>query len=113
MNNKGFTLVEALAVLVVIGIVFGVSFYIVRGTMASTLTQMDEASDNQIFDSARAYILEGNKVFNSQGYVCVNVQELIDYGYVKNIQSSDRIVKIIRNEATKVIEEIKYVDICN
>ena len=40
-------------------------------------------------------------------------KELIDYGYIKNASEPERIIKIIRNNETKAIETIKYVDRCN
>jgi hypothetical protein len=36
----------------------------------------------------------------------------VDNGYVKNAPDSQRIIKVIRNNMTKVIEEIKYVNEC-
>ena len=102
MNNKGFTLMELLAVLVIIGVVFGITFYILRGTMATSLTQMDEAVNNQIYEAAKSYVIETNQL-----------QELIDYGYVNNVDNPQQIIKITRNLETKVIEEIKYVEKCN
>ena len=113
MNNKGFTLTELLAVVAIMGVILGITIYMTKGTTATSLTQIEEASDNQIFDSARAYIMETNKAFNSDGYVCVLMQELVDYGYVKNTSDMDAIIKITRNRETKVIEEIKYVNSCN
>lgn len=113
MNNKGFTLMELLAVLVIIGVVFGITFYILRGTMATSLTQMDEAVNNQIYEAAKSYVIETNQQFNRSGYACVSLQELIDYGYVNNVDNPQQIIKITRNLETKVIEEIKYVEKCN
>ena len=113
MNNKGFTLMELLAVLVIIGVVFGITFYILRGTMATSLTQMDEAVNNQIYEAAKSYVIETNQQFNRSGYACVSLQELIDSGYVSNVDNPQQIIKITRNLETKVIEEIKYVEKCN
>lgn len=113
MNNKGFTLIELLAVILIIGIIFGVTFYLTKGTTATTLTQLEEVSDAQIFEAARAYVAEANKSFNGEGYTCVTLQELFDYGYIKNISSPDKIIKLTRNPSTKVIQEIKYVNECN
>ena len=113
MNNKGFTLVELLATLVIIGIVFGISLFILKGTQAKVITDVNEVSDGQIFTSAETYVLERNLSFNRSNYVCVSVQELIDYGYIKNTSEPERIIKLIRNNETKTIETIKYVDSCN
>ena len=69
--------------------------------------------DNEIFEAAKTYVIEINKSFNSEGYTCVSLQELVDYGYLKNINNPDKMIKIIRNTSTKVIQEIKYVNECN
>ena len=50
--------------------------------------------------------------FKGNEYACVTVKELSEYGYVKNAVDDTRIVKVSRNNITKVIEEIKYVDEC-
>lgn len=113
MNNRGFTLTELLAVVMIIGIIFGVTFYIIRGTMATSLTQMEEAVDSQIYEAAKNYVTETNQQFNRSGFVCVSLQELIDYGYISNVNNPKQLIKIKRNFATKVIEEIKYVEKCN
>ena len=110
-NSKGFTMTELLAALVIIGVLFGVVMYLLNGTFASTMTQYNSISDNEIFEAARGYALERD-AFNDDEYACITVQELIEYGYVKNITEDPRIVKIIRNSTTKAIEEIKYVDEC-
>ena len=113
MNKKGFTLVELLAVLVIIAIVFTISFYILKDTMAASVIQMDEAVENEIYEAANAYVIETNKPFNSEGYTCVTVKDLIDYGYVKEADYLGKIIRVERNNQSKVIEVIKYVDECD
>ena len=112
MNNRnGFTLVELLASLVIIAILFGIVIHLFRGTYASTMTQIDNVSDNQIYNAAKVYVIETN-AFNSMNYACVTIKELVDYGYLSNVENTDRLIKIVRNNQTKVIEEITYVDVC-
>ncbi len=111
IDRKGFTLTELLASLVIIGILFGVVIYLVRGTFASTMTQYDNINDNMIFEAARSYVLETD-AFGSKEYACVKVKELFEYGYLNNAINDNRIVKVIRNNTTKVIEEIKYAHEC-
>lgn len=111
MNRKGYTLIELLAVLAIIGIIFGLVIYYVRGTSASTMTQIDNINDNMIFNAAKNYVLEMNKQYNQEGYLCINTNELVEYGYIKKIDI-DKIIKITRNVKTKVVEKVEYVDIC-
>ena len=111
MNRKGFTLVELLVSFVIIGLLFVLVVHLVRGTFATTMTQYDNITDNMIFDAAKSYALETNAFGNSE-YACVTVKELSEYGYLVNVSDDRRIVKVTRNNITKVIEEIKYTDEC-
>ena len=111
MNKKGFTLIELLAGLVIVGILFGIDIHLFRGTYASTMTQLGTINDNEIYNAAETYVLETN-AFKNNDYACVTVKELFDYGYLKNIDNNDKIIKITRNNQTKVIEEIIYDNTC-
>ena len=115
MNQKGFTLVELLVGLLIIGLLSLMVVYTISGTFSTSMTQIDEISDNQIFEAAKDYVLENN-MFQNSNSVCILVEELVDAGYIDNDVSQEvktRIVKINRNSKTKNIEEIKYVLICN
>ena len=111
MNRKGFSLVELLAIIVVIGLVFGISFTLLRGTFSTTDSQMNNINDSVILDSARLYVLDNNS-FNSQGYACVRLKDLIDYGYIKVDAYEDKLIKVTRNTVTMVIEKVEYVSEC-
>ena len=65
LNKKGFTLVELLVCLVVIGIVCGIGFGLVRGTWSKPMDTIDKISQNEIYDAAKTYVLESNVSFYS------------------------------------------------
>ena len=114
MNIKdeyGFTLTEVLACLVILGIIAITVVFVIRGTMASSLTQIDTTHDNQILDAARNYSLEINKPFKN-GYECITVKELVDYGYLNSMDNLNRKIKITKNMQTRVIEKIEFDDNC-
>ena len=112
-DKSGFTLTEVLVCLVILGIVFIAVTFVFRGTLATSLTQIDVISDVQIFDAARYYSIEMNKPFKD-GYECITIKELIDYGYLNdNIDDVNKKVKITKNMQTKVIENIEFDDNCN
>ena len=48
MNNKGFSMMELLATLIIIGVAFLVVFNLFRGTFSLTESQMDEINDENI-----------------------------------------------------------------
>ena len=112
MNRKGFTLVEVLASVVIVTIILVIVVNVVSGTMASTINEIDEVSEKQVFNAVNNYIIEENISFNSDGYACISVQELVDYGYLKTSDSNDKIIKVNRNNDTKVIDSMMYVDVC-
>ncbi len=111
-NNKGFTLVEALAALVIIAIIFVVIINIFKGTFSITDSQMEKINDNRVFESAKLYVLEMNKAFNEEGYTCINLKDLVNYGYLNIDSYEDKIIKITRNMDTMVIQNVEYVSVC-
>ena len=114
MNRQGFTLIEMLACLALLGIVLGVGLVSSRGTLSTSLTQFRSISDSEVFEAARTYAVSENITFNN-GYACVIVSELIDLGYLEYTNDEDireRIVQINKNDSTKVIESIKYTQVC-
>lgn len=112
-DKSGFTLTEVLACLVVLGIIFITVTFLFRGTLATSLSQIDVIGDSQIYDAARYYSVEVNKPFKD-GYECITVKELIDYGYLNNnVNGIERKVRITKNMQTKVIEKIEFDDKCN
>jgi len=112
MNKKGFTLIELLAVLAIIGLITVISFYLIRGTTATTLTQIENIENHELYQAASNYVMEQNKPFNSDGYLCITLKDLVDLGYAKGVTNTSKMIKITRNNKTKVIEEIEYVDEC-
>lgn len=115
MNRNGFTLFEMLCCVALMGFVLSIGLYLSKDTLGATIESLEGYSDNQVFKAANNYIIEKNINFNDLGYTCVTVSELIDYGYLKDVNDNDvknRIVKIVRNNDTKVITNTSYVDKC-
>ena len=112
MNNKGFTMFELLSVITIIAILFAVSYSYIRGTAAITTNEIERISERSVFSAATNYAIETNAKYNSEGYTCIKLQELIDYGYLKDTKDGDRLIKITRNPQTMVIEKVAYVDTC-
>ena len=113
MDNKGFTLVELLVSLVLIGIFSLVIVYFVHGTLSTTMTQIDSISDNQIYEASKSYVIENN-MFKGSDSVCITVQNLIDYGYLDNTISDELKGKkiLITRNSNSVIQSVEYVVDC-
>lgn len=114
-NNKGFTLVELLVSLAVLGIVLLIGIHAARGTAAAAVIGIKNVGDEDIFMAAKRYVTNEN-ISMKKGYTCMYVQDLVDHGYLVNPSDSEissRLVKVSRNNVTKTISSIKYVDKCD
>jgi len=119
MNNKGFSLIEMLGCIALLGFILCISLFVNRKTLATSLTTLNNVSNNEIYKASESYVLE-QKVnwinYNNEEYTCVTVKELVDYGYLRDNKVNDyrdEIVKIIREPKTKVINNVLFVDICD
>ena len=117
MNRKGFTLVELLGSLVLLGVVLCIGLYSIRGTLATSLSSLTEVSKSEIYDAARTYVMENGVTWinDSEEYTCLEVVTLVDYGYfswneVKFYEGSK--IKLVRDPISKVITNTSMVDKC-
>lgn len=117
MNKKGFSLVELLGALVLLGIILCIGLYSSRGTLATTLSTLTNVSTNEIYSAAKTYVLENEVdwIVGDEEYTCLTVTDLIDAGYFDENEilsyKNDKI-KIIREGKTKVITYTSLVDDC-
>lgn len=115
MNRRGFTLIEMLACLAVLGLVLGIGLYATKDTLSMTVNSLNKVSDNEVFDAAELYVSEVNSNWNidNQGneYTCVLIGNLVDFGYFNEEEVEDIInnkVKITRNINNKVVINTNY-----
>ena len=118
MNNKGFSLIEMLGCIALLGIILCISLFVNRKTLATSMTTLNNISNNQIYNASMSYVME-QKVswinYNNNEYTCISVNDLIDYGYLNSNNVSDykdNIVKVEREPITKTINDVLFVDIC-
>jgi len=114
MNRKGFSLIELLACMALLGLILSIGLYLSKDTLSMAATSLNGITDNEIFDSAQIYVVEENVLWND-GYTCVMVSELVDNGYFDSNEVADindKVIKLTRNEKTKVITNVYYVDEC-
>ena len=115
MNKRGFTLIEMLGCIALLGIVLCLGLYVSKENLSTSLLRLRKVSDNEVYESARNYVVEKNVSFNESGYACVKVSELVEYGYLAQMndkKTEGKIVKVIRDNHTKVITNVNYVDLC-
>lgn len=84
MNKKGFTLIELLTTLVVITIVFALSFTVITNKITESKEKLYNVLINDIEQAGRKYMLEN---YNSDKYhlntLCVNLSTLQEKGYLE------------------------------
>lgn len=117
MNKKGFTLVELLAIIVILGLVTGIAITVILTVLSNAKDKSIELTKRNIREQSEKYIYEGFSNSNwkrsnsNEEYKCVTVQDLIDVGYYKQsiieenkdlIKPTDTI-KIVRDANTKAI----------
>ena len=90
-KNKGFTLVELLAVLIVLVIVFSITLYVYSGFQKESKQTISKIEVAELVNAGTAYYKEfgdtdnykSYKDKNNQVYSCVSVKSLVDMGYYK------------------------------
>lgn len=117
MNNKGFSLVELLGCLMLLLTILCIGLYSARGTLARTFSVLDSIDENEIYNASEMYVLEYNVKWNNgiEEYTCLTIRELVDKGYFNTDEVSsyiDKEVKVIRDSETKVVSDVKVVDVC-
>lgn len=126
-KNKGFTLVELLAVIVILSLVVGITIYVYINAVNKSKENSYKVTINNIEKEASNYLTENkNRLFfitdtdnPNIEYQCLTIQNLIDYGYFqddileskvsKNKQvSKDDYIYIERDKKTLTINKTKY-----
>ena len=115
MKKNGFTLVELLVSLAVLGMVLLMGIFATKGTAATAVFGIRSITDNEVYEAAKNYVV-GEDISMKKGYTCMYVKDLIDYGYLVDTDDSKlekKLVKVSRNNRTKVIDNVKYVEVCD
>ena len=107
MNKNGFTLVELLGSLFIFGIIITMGLYFIGDTFSQTKEEISKLEDSEIYNAVYAYVIENNKEF-IDGYLCIDMQEVKDMGYINNIDKY-KYVGIYQDIDTKVIKGMEYV----
>ena len=127
-NNRGFTLVELLAVIAILGIVVSITIFVGINAVNKAKEKSYNTTKNNIENIAGTYLKEnGDRLFyisKNDGtgieYQCITIENLIDGGYFKEdvlnslvskdhkVNKSDYIY-LERNSATKSVVKNVYV----
>lgn len=137
-NEKGFTLVELLAVITILGLMTTIVMYFATGAVKKAKQNTYYTTINEIEKAAANYLMENSDELKfialagvmDKEYQCVKVKELVDYGFLDNnvvesnvsedtnVSLNDK-VYLERNSVTKtlvknslIVNSIGYDNIC-
>lgn len=119
MKKNGFTLVELMGVILLLGLVFIVSYTVITNEINKGKTKISDATLKIIYNATDEYLEDNDNYDKTPGNsYCVNVSDLISNNYFdekiidqeKNLNVT-KIVKIIIGNSNKMDYEI--VDSCN
>ena len=87
-NERGLTLIELLAVVVILAIIAAIAIPAIGGLMDNTKKDAHVANAEQMVSSARMY-LTGDAT-KGTGTATVTLQELIDGGYMEDLEDPNK-----------------------
>ena len=102
-KQKGFTLLEMISVLVLISLLLLIIFPNIINYIKNHEKQVNELNRAIYEDAVNSYILENGDLFPKDigNKFCVSIKELINSGFLKNIEDEDTINKTIQVEYNK------------
>lgn len=117
LNNKGFSLIELLGSLALLGLILCIGLYSARGTLSTSLTTLDNISENEIKNTSEIYVIENPTtwIHDVDEWTCITTLDLVDKGYLDEddiISYKDKEIKIVRDSNSKVITSVSIVDSC-
>ena len=117
-KKNGFTLVELLSTVVILGVVLSVTVYIVMKNINKAKDNADLITYNNIKSAAKVYNDEVASYWNIKDdyeYSCISLGNMIEIGYFdeNTINKSDKLskdtmLKVIRDKDSKVIKETSF-----
>ena len=86
MKNSGFTLIELLATITILSIILLITFASMSSVIKNSKNNLHDSQINQIEKAAEYY---NNKEGLKDYDICINVEDLIDKGYIKQDEIKD------------------------
>lgn len=98
MNKKGFTLVELLAVIVLIAIIASITTVIIKNVLKDSKSELTNIQKKYIEEAAEQYYIREGM---SKNINCVNVSELLEKHYfnaeeIKNPKNEENMIGSVR-----------------
>lgn len=90
MNKKGFTLVELLAVITILGILMGITVGAVSIYLKRSKDQAYENIQLSSYDAARNYMMEESILLNRGESLKITLKDLVDLQYLEDPQDPNK-----------------------
>ena len=113
MKNDGFTLIEMLIWICVIGIFTIILLAIGRRPFATSIRGISDINDEEIILAAEKYVEDGNGVYYDNNYTCVTSSTLRNKGYLRSSITKNRYVEVKVSKLTGLVEKSYFVNSCN
>ena len=85
MNKRGFTLVELMAVLILLAVLIGVSVAGIIAARDKSNQSLDKATTNLIITAAKKYVADDpDNIFKEGRNACLRVGKLVDENYLQD-----------------------------
>lgn len=126
-KNKGFTLVELLAIIIVLSVVVGIVGYVIVNSINKvkeksyliTITNIEKVSGTYVTENSNNLTYISDDSDNNAEYLCITVKNLIDMGFFKNDIVNSEVAKnkkvskedyiyVERDKRDRAIVETKY-----
>lgn len=82
LNNKGFTLVELLAVLVILIAISSIAIPAISSSLDRSKVKQSKAKEKLLLSAAELYVTDNKNYFVDNDVCYFNVQRLIDENYI-------------------------------
>lgn len=120
MKKQGFTLMELLGVIVILGILALVTFPNITSHLTQAKKEIKEGTKTLIIDAARDYYEDNKNNYNEiEGMTyCIDIETLIDNNYLNKKIKDENLNDIDQSKKVKLINhntsfEYKITDTCN
>ena len=102
-NNKGFTLVELLGVLIILVVIFVIAFPSITSLIDNAQSGIDDATKELIFDATKDYMKSKPDIYieNQSNVYCISFEQLINNDHI----TSNQIVNVDEKYSTV---KVKY-----
>ena len=106
MNKKGFTLVELLAVIIILAVILTIILPSVSRTLKKSKNTIYDIQINDILNSTYDYSLKNLKLLPESGKTYITLNELKKHGYIENNIKDPKTNKNFENDLVISIENV-------